>query len=475
MAAVSAPVLRTTETPLAEPFGGEFVIAEPALAKKLPRSTMILWGLGPLGASTVLTLIGTQFLLYLTDYVGIAPALAGGILFVAKLGDVLTDLGVGLASDRINTRWGRRRPWILAGTILITLSCPLMFNIDLAPGGIKAAAAVIAIIVFYTGYSMFYVPHQAMSAEMTQDYQERTSIVSWFYFFGTLSFVTGVALAPELITWFGGGIAGFHAMAWFIGVIPFMTGVACVIGTRRAPATLKTPGLRTPVGEWLKSMAGNTPLVILILSKLIHYFSVALLMTGLVYYTLYVLRIGQSGMVIAGLTMTAGSLFGLYFFVQLSKRLQKHLIYALALFGMGAAALSFALLDARSGRIVFGALCFAYGIAGAGLVMAQSMIPDVLEWDYKRTGLRREGAVASLISAMGKGTPAFSSLLVGGLLSLEGYLPGEQGGEQSPGVLFAVFLCVSVIPGILLIGASTLLYFFYDLTQEKLAAGISTR
>jgi GPH family glycoside/pentoside/hexuronide:cation symporter len=441
------------------------------LSQPLPRLTKILWGLGPLGANTVLSLIGTQFLLYLTDYVGLGPAVAGGILFVAKMGDAFTDFAVGVASDGINTRWGRRRPWLLGGTILITLACPLMFHIDGLAPALRVVLAVGAILIFYTGYSMFYVPHQAMSAEMTQDYEERTSIVSWLYFFGAVSFVVGVSVAPALIDGFGGGLRGFHGMAWLIAAVPLATGLACVVGTRNAPATLKTVGVRTPMRAWFASLAGNKPLMILILSKTIHYFSVGTLTTGLVYFTLYVMKIGQSGMIIAGSVMTAGSLSGLYFFVQLSRHIQKHVIYSLALLGMGIAALSFSLLGYGSGRIAFGVVCFAYGVAGAGLVMAQSMIPDVLEWDYKRTGLRREGAVASMISAIGKAMPAFASLLVGVLLSTHGYISGHPGVAQPASALEAIYLCVSVIPGALLIGAAVILYLFYDLTRERLEGG----
>ena len=464
--AISAPPQRVL-TELSDALTA--VKGEPQVTS-LPRLTMILWGVGPVGAGTVLMLTGTQFLLYLTDYVAISPAFAGLILFVAKMSDAFTDVAVGLASDAINTRWGRRRPWLLLGTVVTAASCPLMFHVDGAAAHLRPIAATLSVIIFYTGYSAFYVPHQAMSAEMTQDYHERTSLVSWFYFFGTVSFVTGIAVAPELIGRFGGGIVGFHAMSWIIGVLPLITGLMCLIGTRGAPVRMKRAGPRTPMKVWIKSMVGNTPLMVLVASKLLHYFSVALLMTGLAYFTLYVLGLGTAGMSIAGFAMTGGSLLGLYFFLRLSKILQKHTIYALALFGMEPPHCRSDCFRPDTGRVVFAALCFVYGVAGAGLVMAQSMILDVLEWDHKRTGLRREGAVASLISAIGKATPAFASLLVGVLLSAFGYVPGHPGG-QSAGALWAIRLCVSILPGTLLILAALLLYFFYTLTREKLEAG----
>lgn len=434
---------------------------------KLPSYIKICWGSGAIGVPSLISVASTLFMLFLTDYVGLTAVFAGTVLFTAKFYDTFTDFAVGFASDHFNTPWGRRRPWMFAGVMLAAASCPMMFHIDLVPMALRPAFAVISVVVLFTGYSMFYVPYLAMSVEMTRSYAERTSLMAFAYGFGTLSFLSGISLPSAILALSGGGQAGYHRMGWLIALLP-LTGLIAVFGTARAPVARREHTPRKSPSVWIGSLLKNRPLLVLTFAKSLHYFATTCLVSALVYFTIQVLRVGPEGMVITGVAMTCGSLSGVYFFVRLSRGLDKHVIYSLGMAGMAASTLLFALLNARTGLPMYGVVCFVFGAAAASLVMAEALLPDVLQWDHHISGLRREGAVSSMMSAIAKTTPAFSSLLVGYLLSHNGYMSGHPGAVQSPGVIRTIYFCVAILPAILLLVAAASLYFGYDLTREKL-------
>src|SRR5690606_27166272 len=118
--------------------------------------------------------------IYMTTVLGMEPALAGLSIMIAKFWVVAADPLSGILSDRTQTRWGRRRPFILAGGLVAALSFILMF---LAPVFERQLALFTYMTVIYlvlnTGYSMFSVPYLTMASEMSDDPQERTKLLSF--------------------------------------------------------------------------------------------------------------------------------------------------------------------------------------------------------------------------------------------------------------------------------------------------------
>jgi GPH family glycoside/pentoside/hexuronide:cation symporter len=94
---------------------------------RLPRKTKLLYGVGDIGFSLTTTIIGAFFAIFLTDVVGISPGAAGTAIFVGSTWDYVNDPIMGYISDRTRTRWGRRRPYLLFGSLPFALAFTLMW------------------------------------------------------------------------------------------------------------------------------------------------------------------------------------------------------------------------------------------------------------------------------------------------------------------------------------------------------------
>ena len=161
------------------------------MIEKLTNKTKILYGVADLGISLLTSSIQFFLLFYYTDIAGINPGLAGSALLVGKLTwDAINDPVFGYLSDRTRSRWGRRKPYMLLGAIPFGLSIWLLFSLPPGLVGVKAFLAVLgSFLLADTTQTLVSVPYYALSAELTYDYDERTSLISIRMIFTVLGYI----------------------------------------------------------------------------------------------------------------------------------------------------------------------------------------------------------------------------------------------------------------------------------------------
>ncbi|MGI9233435.1 MAG: MFS transporter, partial [Woeseiaceae bacterium] len=130
----------------------------------MKASVIFGWGLGSLGLAVILNTLNVLLIAYLTLVVGIEPALAGSLILLAKLYDVVTDLPMGWLTDRTRSRWGARRPYLFVAGLLTPIALILLFS---PPSGDPVTYVVAALLLYATGYTLFNVPYLSMPAEMS--------------------------------------------------------------------------------------------------------------------------------------------------------------------------------------------------------------------------------------------------------------------------------------------------------------------
>jgi glycoside/pentoside/hexuronide:cation symporter, GPH family len=129
------------------------VAATPAGTPAVSTRLKLCWAMGSVGTSTMLYLVNVFLLYYLTNYLGIAAATAGVMLFLTRIYDIVVDPFIGSWSDRTRSPWGRPHPWMLGGAVLAGLGCALLFNLhELRFGLDPAVVAGLVMLVFFTGY-----------------------------------------------------------------------------------------------------------------------------------------------------------------------------------------------------------------------------------------------------------------------------------------------------------------------------------
>ncbi len=438
----------------------------------LTAGTKIGWATGSVGTVTLLYLVNLFLLFFLSDVLGIDPATAGLMLFAVRLYDMFTDPLVGYLSDRTQTRWGRRRPWLLAGAIASAVSCILMFSppawaVDSAQLPIYM---VVALICYFTGYTAFNVPYLAMPAEMCGDYQERTSLMSYRVFFVALAGLLATAIAPVLVEYFGDGVAGFRGMAWIMAFV-ILAGMLVTVGTTAGTRFTVRETTELSVADSLRTIVANRPLLLLISIKFLQLFALACTSASLLFVVKFVIGQGTGHAGIFGLTLSIANIAALPLWMRISEKAPKHIVCAIASGGQALVALTWLLAGAEESIIVFGLRAAALGFFSAGIIlMAQALLPDVIEYDYRLSGVRREGLLASLYSFVEKTSFAFSPLVIGPFLAFMGYQAGGDASAQPDSAFTAFYITIGVMPAASYLLSIPLL-LHYRLTRAELESG----
>lgn len=399
------------------------------------------------------------FIVY-TDVFGLNPAAVGTLMLVARVGDGISDIAIGVAADRTRTRWGRFRPWILwtalplAATLCMTFTCPA----GLGPTG-RLAYAYATYILFTLVYTAMNIPYGALLSVMTPDERERTSIGGWRMagaFAGGM-LVQGLLLA--LKDWTGSYTAPIYMLSAVMALILPMT----FFGTRERvePPPSQKNDLRRDFGDLLLR---NAPWLVLLAVSLSYnvYNSVKQGVT-VVYFTHYVHR-----ELLAGGYMTAlmiASVAGAAATAPLARRLGKKNLFIAALLASGAvnALIWFCGPDATAGIFALGTVSEFFAAIFPTLCFA--MLGDVADYSEWRNSRRATGLVYSAASFAMKSGGGIAGALIGAVLARYGYDGSAK--ESIAGAIPGIKMLMSWLPGLIAVGTAAIMAF-YPITTEKM-------
>ena len=249
-----------------------------------------------------LAIIGIPVYVYIpkfyTDVVGIDIAVAGFLLFGVRLFDAVTDPLMGTLSDRTRSRFGRRRPYMLIGSLLIAVALIFLFNppeTSTTWSTVWFAFWIYALFLFWT---LVTVPYESLGPEITFDYNARTALFAWrdgFLIAGTLVAAASPALVQAIFQT-GDDAAGQRSQFFWISVIyaPLVVGMCgwCVRVIRErddVPAVAAAGGWRD-----LGTVFKNRPFMILLAAYTISAVGSNLPATLILYYVEYVLGSSQA-------------------------------------------------------------------------------------------------------------------------------------------------------------------------------------
>src|SRR5512139_416918 len=180
----------------------------------LPRRTKLLFSTGDLSTSIPLAIIMFFQLYFLTDVVGLRPDLAGWAVGIGRIWDAVNDPLFGLISDRIRSRWGRRRVLLLFGAVPLGLSFMMMWIVPPLSHTGLAVYYMLVFILFDTAFTIVHVGYNALTPEQTTDYDERSSLNGYRMVF-SISGTLGAIILATVLGWF---IADARLLFMILGI-----------------------------------------------------------------------------------------------------------------------------------------------------------------------------------------------------------------------------------------------------------------
>jgi len=397
-------------------------------ALKLSQSTAtqnspIAYGLGSFGLESLFNVFAAYHIFYYTDQLGLAVTMVALINVIYGFWDAVDDLIVGFLSDNTRTRWGRRRPWLLAGLPFYVGSLVLVYAVPkpFQQGAALFWYALLSFILFEAAYTVMSVNYSALFPELFQDRSKRAGASSTYQGLSMFGGLVGFSIPPIVYARFG-----FVPMAIsFAGV----TGVVLLLGiirNKEDPNALKAPplDLKSAFGEVFK----DRPFLsyIITVTFLIYIPGIYTLATPFwVKYTL------------AASPQVTSLIFAIVFIVGiLAASIWGRFVYVFGIrrcwmLSIGLIALSAVLLGTAP-NLAFGAIGAA--VAGASMgginVCHQIIVANFIDRNLQRTGHRREGIYYSILRFLGKFSKILESLALVLLSLLFGYVNGANPGPH---------------------------------------------
>jgi GPH family glycoside/pentoside/hexuronide:cation symporter len=445
--------------------------------RRVARPIMLAYGFGAVAYGVKDFGFSTFLLLFYNQVLGLPAASVGFAIMCALLLDALVDPAIGFLSDRTRSRWGRRHPWMYASALPIALGWLLLWNPpELSQGAMLVWVFAMSVLV-RSAVSAYEVPSQALSPELSADYDERTRIMAYRYLFGwagglgMLVASYGWLLAPaegqangllNRESYVGFAVAG--AVAMFVAIL------VSALGTHREIERLPRPEIvRQPIGHNFRELietVRNRAFAILMGAGLCYYAAQGISFALSNYLYVHVWEMEGATFQLLGLTLFVGVIAAFAIAPRLGKRLGKP---RAAMFFMAAAAMLIAtpyLLrlaglfpDPSSSwmlPLLFGIFTVNAACSVSSTILGASMMADVVEHSEYDTGRRSEGVFFAGAFFIQKCCSGLGIFAAGAILDIAGFPEAAKPGTVPVAIIDRLTLLFALLYMALGFGAALL-------------------
>lgn len=441
------------------------------MEKKLTFGYKLRFALAELGFNVLRAAMDFFLLFYYTDVAGINPAIASSALLVGKLTwDAINDPLTGYFSDRTKSRFGRRRIFMLIAAVPIALASWIQFSL---PQGMSGLAAFFAVLLTFwlkdTFVTLAIVPYASLIAEVTHDYQERSSLALYKSLNSVVGYIVGAGSVLVFVGIFksmGLGLSGsWSATGAVFGIIAMITLLVSTFSIKES-AEQQEEANPIPAWEGLKLCFKNKPFMTLMSVFLLGSFAFTAQAALFPYLIQYQLGMQSQLTNIMVLSLVTTGLFSPVAKL-LADKINKGPAYALGLsLTTVTFVMAFLFLPHQPTPWVY-VVATVLGISfSAQWVLPYAMMPDVIEYDELLTGKRREGIYYGISNFLTKFSNAMGVAIPGWALSWYGYVPNAV---QSESTLFGIRFFYAIVPAAAMLICVPLL-LRYPITRDSHAA-----
>jgi Na+/melibiose symporter-like transporter len=444
---------------------------------KLSRHDVIAYGLAAFGPGLLATPM-TSYVpqLYAKNF-GISLAALGAALTGLRILNAVTDQVVGQVSDMTRTRWGARKPWLVAGAGLMLISAFFL----LRPGPMASLGYLVAWKALYDfAYTLTDINYTAWGAELSSNYDTRTKITGMraqFYMLGNM----GNDVLPIVVFWIGLAASSAYSidMLRFFFVVavitlPLTTGYALY----RAPRGQPLPKERPDILGFIRSVKGNKPLWLYVISFMLAGIGLGVLQIIFTFYDGY-LHLGQWYpylMTVFAITMT----LCVPLWTAICHKIGKHKSYFVAMLTSSIAMQGYWFIDPLTMpmSVILSISFVVVVLIGAGasamIVISPAILGDIADYGRLKTGEQRTGgyyAFYMLTNQVAMAIGAGGSFM---MLSAFGY-DARAGAVNTGWAAFGMVFTVALLPAIIKVGGASIMLRFpidkrrHGIIQRRLA------
>jgi glycoside/pentoside/hexuronide:cation symporter, GPH family len=460
---------------------------------KLNLLTKISYGIGQLGEGIKNTSFELFLFFYYNQVLGLSGTLAGAATFIALAVDAVFDPFAGSLSDSFRSRWGRRHPFMYAGAVPFGVLFYLLF---VPPHGLSDTGLFLWLTTFAIlvrmAMAVYLIPHNAMGAELSSDYHERTSIGGWRILFG---FVGGFSAAIIGFAVFFKDTAehpfgqrnleAYPHYAAFFAAIATGAVLWSALGTHARiphmpkPARDHEPLSFTRIGSELYESLRNASFRALFVGTLVFFVTRGVQTTLGLHLSAHFWELGSREILTVNLLSFMGLVVGVPFWTILSRRLDKKpsFLVGVAIFSVavviGPVLKLMGIWPAREAETAYLGLLGLFGFmasfgGAASLITATSMMADLTDEHEYETGMRQEGIFFGAVAFSGKASSGLGHIIAGVALDLIGFPVNAERGSVPPEVVRHLGMIYG--PATILVLIVGVVYFArYQLTRERLS------
>ncbi|HEY5557463.1 glycoside-pentoside-hexuronide (GPH):cation symporter [Acetobacterium sp.] len=442
------------------------------MEKSLKKSVINLYGLPSFGFQTFVNIEVLFFAAFLTDFVKIPLALTSLLLLVTSIFDIIWVPTAGVILEKSNMKWGKYRSWLLVGPPIAAIFYVLQFSQLGSTATMNAIVIFIGFIVSHLVWNTYYAAHISMNNSLTTVREERITMASnrgMFNALGTLAFsYFGVKAITAIGTGVGNPVLGYTYVAIITGVIMtlcFWTYFVITKDYANKGCEIKTgkPAQKMSVGEMLKQIIVNPPLIGLMIVELGRYLGRFVIFGMAFYYFKYVINdLPGLALFVTGLTIV--NFFSAMIAAPIAKKIGEKNTYliSLSLLVIGLLLVWFLPLSATAFKIVMFIAYIGYGLPDSLGVAMYSATVDYGEW---KTGKNARGFIMSLISFPIKISIFIRSIIIAAVLASVNYVADMA---VTSGLIQGIKNGFALYPAIIMILGMILMFKLYTLTPSKM-------
>lgn len=419
---------------------------------------MISYGVGDLYGGGAFFIIGSLFLVFLTDIAGLRGSLAGVIIMVGKIWDAVTDPTMGYISDHTQSKHGRRRIYFLYGIIPILISFSLLWVSFPGTDVSKFVYYLCIYLLFNTVFTMVMIPYNSLPAEMTSDYKERSKMIAIRMLFSQTGMLLGAVFARTIIGRFPSEATGYLSMGLIFGALYALPWIYVYRGTFEKEHMIEKHdrSLKETMIKLMKEFGStfqNKSLRIHISMYLCAFVAMDIFNALFIYYLRdYIGKVSLYQLLLGVLVIT--QMITLIVVAKECSKAGNAITYRRHLFIWGIGFIFFALSSSSTSTLLLLGVSIVVGVGLSGAVMVPyNMLAFVTDADEIMTKQRREGTYAGMMTFVRKIAQAFALFLVGVGIELIGYQSSELGikVQQTGETIMGIRLMFLIAPAILLL------------------------